>query len=592
MCVGNSLRAEATLQLVFKSQHLSTSFVDRLGELYVDGYFFSYVRERVARNGVDVLPILPEGNLMIHLTKSGDLMTGELRRVGQEVPLVAIATDSAEGDGAGILLTRSPNGSPPEDSSLMFKFFELLGVQSEGKFPVEVISWIDGRVVRLSAFPIFVAGADKSNRNDLDKQKFPPSGEKFTPGLKINDPENFNWATKSPGTVSFYLPKGVAGLQFEYVSKAFTPVSPGANERHETGDTTLMKFKLNAFETFREYSSVKDSSPYTDFVLANRDNSQEGIPPSDAELQAVNAEISLGSTARVELANGVVEKWRYASEWQLTESYDAISHHRWFYQPVNTGKVTFREGENRLVLTPVGEAVSIQRINVSYFIPFPRTQWKSGDRTLTLRCTSPLSQVIFSDTSFAPVEVDRNRFLISWQATGFKKDAENSEGFYIELHAQYESLPNTTYTLAVRENDVRESGPTAAELEAANGAGVTPSAGNTARVTLRDGTIELWTFDSAWKLSSTLEPDGRYLLCRQVTPPLQQEAPENQQNTNKERTIELKFSGKIDAANGLDVYKVSPYENVNDGQTGYVVVDLPRNIVSARVEFKREAKIK
>ncbi len=587
VCASSSMAAD--LEMVFTSQRLSTNYVDRLGELYVGGSFFSYVRERVARTGVEAAPALADGTWRLQLTKNGDVMSGEFRNSVQSISkatLIADAKSDVQEENVGILLTRSPKGEPPADSSLMFKFFEKLGVDSEGDVVVHVVSWIDGRVVKLSAFPIFEEGTDKTKRTNL-------TAEKFTPGLVIENINNFNWATQSSGIVSFFLPKGVAGMRFEYITKAFPKIDPANGDasapRHETNDVTQMKFKLNSFEPLGQFTSVKDSESSADFIVATRANSNQGIPPSETELQAANGgtpvEPEFGTTARVGLQNGTIEKWKFASEWTLNESIDGVSFHRWFYKDKANGEVTFKEGRNDLALTPI-DVLSIQRINVYYFVPFPRTEWQAADRILTLRCKSPISQVVFSneDLAFSPVRVDPKDFLISWGASGFQEDEENNEGFFIELRTQRKSVPDATFKIAERADSTRGAGPTAAELEAANGSPVTAAEGNTALVTLNDKTLELWKFTTGWQLEERFEPHEHFVLSRKVRT-------RTLETGETEELVELLFAGKLDEPNGLTAYKVSPFENANDGQNGYVVLDLPTGISSARVEFKRQTGI-
>ena len=153
-----SLLSAADIELVFTKQRLTSNYVDRLGELYIDGAFFSHVRERVSRADVQTRVAVGDGTWRLHLTKSGDVMTGEFLDPRQSSASVNLVTDIDPEDDSvnvGVLLTRNVDGSPPADSSLLFKFFEKLEVGTDSTVSVRSTSWIDGRVVRLSAFPIF-----------------------------------------------------------------------------------------------------------------------------------------------------------------------------------------------------------------------------------------------------------------------------------------------------------------------------------------------------------------------------------------------------------------------------------------------------
>ena len=201
---------------------------------------------------------------------------------------------------------------------------------------------------------------------------------------------------------------------------------------------------------------------------------------------------------------------------------------------------------------------------------------------LRLKCKAPLAQVVFSNEGldFSPVQVDPKNFLISWDTENFRADPENSEGFFIELHTESMPIPAPTFNEISRDSIERSSPPTTEELTAANGGAVTPAAGNTTVVSLGDGTKELWTFSTEWKIERVVEAN-HLVLSRKVTT-------RTLETGESEEIVSLLFAGKSPEESGIEPYRVSPFENVDDGQSGYVVVDLPSGISSARVEFKRQ----
>ena len=504
-----------SVELIFVRQDLSTSYIERIGELFIDGYFASYVRERTPRPRP--LPLLSSGNWKLQLTKDGETLSGTLSATSDASNVIQFSSEAMTVDAAAaapFVLTRDPKGMPPSDlKKIVADIFKQLSSGAAVECDVAVSSWVDGTVIKLAAVPFFVEGV----QNLADRSKL--VSERLTPGLTIPDQENFLWATKSGGAISFNLPPGVSGVRVEYVTKAYPRIDTGNTSvnapRHETEEPTHMTVKLNAFEGSEDYISTKEP------------------------------DFDVGS-------NNV---------------------HRWFY------KTGFVEGLNKLQHTPA-LVMSIRGISVSYFLPYAETSWGTGTQKRILRCKSPMSAVAFSsepDGSFSPVQVAADNFVISWSAENFSK--ADGDRFYILLHST-RSLPAATFPTIRRADSAPNVPPKAGEMLKSDGSPFMPVNGNTVQIILDDETVESWLYMDMWKKAG-VKPN-RFVLSQITTKSKVDGEPAN-----------ISWSFEPAESNPPDgpivaFYRVSPFENVNDGTGGYVSVNLPSDLATARIAFIRE----
>lgn len=506
--------AAQDVDIVFTKRSSTTEYVDRLGELYIDGSFFACIRERVMRPANQ--PLLSDGRWKLRLSKTADSMMGTFFEKSGSAPVGVFLATTAGGTGdsnSAFQLSRNPEGADSSDSALISELFAVQAVATEKDLEVTVSSWIDGAVVKLSAFPVFKPDTKPTElglRTSLLE-------ERVTPGLYLDDAVNFLWAKKGSGTVGFQLPPGVAALKFEYVVKAYPKVSPADPQNP---------------------LARKESDAET--VMGHRLNNLEG---EEANARTV-----------------------------LNKSGDAVSVHRWY---VKNG---FSEGLNKLSDRPESDWISVKRINISYFVPYPMTIWRSASGIQTLRCTSPSADVRFfnADTSFAAAAVTNRDFLIAWQAAGFTDN--EADKFFLEVQTTNKPIPSPTLTSAIQRSDTSPGiAPTAEELKTANGGTeFTPVSGNVVHVGLTNKRLEVWTFstEGTWTLTFTVEPSNLLRLCQRATAASQ---------GAEEKTLSFYLSGVADEV----AYRVSPFENIFDGTGGFVVLDLPDYIETARVVFRK-----